>query len=155
MSSASRPTRRIHAQAIQTFGRIADQYHFSSGVLFLDLANAFHRLVREWITGVQVPEDLQAVLQSLRDEDSCAGIQLQDFQWPCLLEQLGAPGFLVVIGSLEDGEAEALIEDAYADLVFLLPRQTLLIQLAHAKAVVSRLEREGTLPCALWVCQAT
>eukprot|EP00435_Cladocopium_sp_Y103_P067728 s750_g30.t1 len=71
------------------------RFNFSSGVLFLDLANAFHRLVREWVTGIHVPSDLQTILSALADEGFHEGVSLQDFEWPSVLDQLGAPAFLV------------------------------------------------------------
>ena len=82
------------SQSLQIFGHIMDRHHLTSGVLFLDLCTAFHRLIREWVSGIYVPEDLEKVLNSLENEgipidEICTRLQL-----PTLLERLGAPRFL-------------------------------------------------------------
>ena len=83
------------SQSLQVFGRIMDGQYFTSGILFLDLTTAFHRLIREWASGIHVEDDIAAVLHSLESEglpidEMCARLHL-----PCLLERLGAPAFLV------------------------------------------------------------
>lgn len=83
------------SQSLQVFGRIMDGQNITTGILFLDLTTAFHRLVREWISGIYVDQDLEAVLAAMEQEqlpiaDMCTRLHL-----PCLLERLGAPAFLI------------------------------------------------------------
>ena len=83
------------SQTLQAFGRIMDGQNITSGILFLDLTTAFHRLVREWTSGINLEADLEEVLaamdaEGLPVEDMCDKLHL-----PCLLERLGAPAFLV------------------------------------------------------------
>eukprot|EP00435_Cladocopium_sp_Y103_P052900 s1362_g16.t1 len=81
-------------QAIQTFGRLMDQHHLSSAVLYVDLTTAFHRLIREFVSGTYVPDDLNQILEALLDEGlSVAELQAR-LQLPNLLEKLHAPLFL-------------------------------------------------------------
>ena len=82
------------SQLLQTFGRIMDSMHVSSAVIFVDLSNAFHKLVRELVSGVHVPSDVEAVLEQLLFE----GIPISDLvdllQLPSLLQKLDVPPFL-------------------------------------------------------------
>ena len=55
------------SHAVRTAAQILASRHFSVGVLFIDLTNAFHRLVREWVTGVQDLTDFQAVITALHE----------------------------------------------------------------------------------------
>ena len=54
------------SHAVRAAAQILASHHFSVGVLFIDLTNAFHRLVREWVTGVQDLPDFQTVLTALQ-----------------------------------------------------------------------------------------
>ena len=83
------------SQLLQTFGRVMDAMNFSSAVVFIDLANAFHRLVREFVSGVHVPEDIEDVLERLMQEGLPVTEMIELLQLPSLLERLGAPPFLV------------------------------------------------------------
>ena len=83
------------SQALRTFCRVANQHGFSTGVLFVDLANAFHRLVRELVCGVNSDEDAQAVIDHLEhDHGTQKGLRAW-LQVPGLLERLGASPILV------------------------------------------------------------
>lgn len=84
------------SQSLQIFGHIMDRHHLTSGVLFLDLSTAFHRLIREWVSGIHVPADLEQVLHSLEAEGIPIDEMCTQLQLPTLLEQLGAPRFCVV-----------------------------------------------------------
>ena len=47
------------SQFLQTFGRIMDSLNVSSAIVFIDLANAFHCLIRELVSGIVVPDDVE------------------------------------------------------------------------------------------------
>lgn len=53
------------SMSLQCFSRIAHQHNLSMGVVFVDLENAFHRLIRELVCGVARNADVDALLQSL------------------------------------------------------------------------------------------
>ena len=83
------------SQALRTFCRVANQHGFSTGVLFVDLSNAFHRLVRELVCGVGSAADAQAVIDLLeRDHGTQQGLRAW-LRVPGLLERLGASPILV------------------------------------------------------------
>lgn len=83
------------SQALRTFCRIAHHHGFSTGVLFVDLANAFHRLVRELVCGQSMQKDVQAVLETIeQDHGTNRGLRA----WlaiPGMLERLGASPILI------------------------------------------------------------
>ena len=83
------------SQSLQAFGRVMDTLKLTSAVLFLDLATAFHRLVRERVSGVHVPEDIMSVLQALEQEGLDVSEMCDRLHMPSLLEQLNAPPFLI------------------------------------------------------------
>lgn len=83
------------SQSLQVFGRIMDTLKLTSAVLFLDLATAFHRLVREWVSGVHVPADLLNVFQALEQEGLDVAEMCERIHMPSLLETLRAPPFLI------------------------------------------------------------
>lgn len=68
------------SQPLQIFGRIMDGQNITSGILFLDLTTAFHRLVREWTSGINVDADLEEVLASMELE----GLQLPTCVHGCI-----------------------------------------------------------------------
>ena len=83
------------SQALRLFCRLADQRGVSSAVLFLDLASAFHHLVRELVTGVSSSANLTTLLAELQKAGhngekikAAAGL-------PGILADLGAPECLV------------------------------------------------------------
>lgn len=83
------------SQLLQTFGKVMDAMNVSSAIIFVDLSNAFHKLVRELVSGAHVPSDAEAVLEQLLQE----GIPIQDLigllQILSLLQKLEVPPFLV------------------------------------------------------------
>ena len=83
------------SQSLQTFGRVMDNLKLTSAVLFLDLTTVFHRLVREWVSGIHVPPDLMSVLQSLEAEGLNTAEMCERLHLPSLLERLKAPPFLI------------------------------------------------------------
>ena len=82
------------SQLLKTFGRAMDAMNVSLAIIFVDLCNAFHN-VRELVSGIHVPGNIDGVLAQLLQE----GISVQDLiemlQQPSLLQRLGAPLFLV------------------------------------------------------------
>ena len=83
------------SQALRTFCRIMHAKGCSTGVLFIDLSNAFHRLVRELVCGVSDCADVQEVLRVIEaSKGSTAGIRAW-LRLPGLLERLGASPLLV------------------------------------------------------------
>ena len=83
------------SQSLQVFGCIMDGQNLTSGILFLDLTTAFHRLVREWTSGINVDTDLEEVLAAMEDEGLPIADMCERLHLPCLLERLGAPAFLI------------------------------------------------------------
>ena len=83
------------SQSLQLFGRIMDGQNITSGILFLDLTTAFHRLVREWTSGINVDADLEEVLAAMDLEGLPVAEMCSRLHLPCLLERLGAPAFLI------------------------------------------------------------
>ena len=83
------------SMSLQCFSRIAQEHNLSMGVVFVDLANAFHRLIRELVCGISRHDDVEALLKSL-DQHGCptAGVS-KWLEFPCLLQRLGAPERLV------------------------------------------------------------
>lgn len=57
--------RERSAQALRTTAAIAEAQHLSTRILFIDLATAFHQLVRECALGVAIAKDVEAVLPTL------------------------------------------------------------------------------------------
>ena len=103
------------AQAIQTFGRITQQANLPTAVLFVDLSNAFHRLVRQLVVGRSREEDAMAVLQALQaQEQPTAGLTVW-MKLPGLLERLNFSPILV-----------QLLRDIHVNTWFTLPKSNLL-----------------------------
>jgi hypothetical protein len=83
------------SQALRTFCRIAQHKGLSTGVLFVDLSNAFYRLVRELVCGTQSTDDVSAVIEAIEeDQGQNRGLRAW-LALPGLLERLGAPPMLV------------------------------------------------------------
>jgi hypothetical protein len=76
------------SQSLQVFGRIMDGQNITTGILFLDLTTAFHRLVREWTSGIHVDEDLEEVLAAMDQEDLPIADMCARLHLPCLGPQL-------------------------------------------------------------------
>ena len=53
------------SQAVRVATSILTSFGWSVGVLFIDLSNAFHRLLREWVTGIHDHADFQTVIDAL------------------------------------------------------------------------------------------
>ena len=67
----------------------------TSGVLFVDLANAFHRLVRELVTGLTVPEDAADVIANLHQHGHSTEGLCRWLELPGILTRIHAPPLLV------------------------------------------------------------
>jgi hypothetical protein len=108
------------SQALRLFSNTADARGVSSAVLFLDLSNAFHHLVRELVTGISMSAHLDTVIQVLLS----TGHPTEKIQAACalpgLIEQLGAPSCLV-----------RLLCDIHAETWCSLPDQTILHTQRH------------------------
>ena len=83
------------AQCLQTFGRLTANANLSSAVVFVDLANAFHRLIRELVSGATYDPDVEHILTNLAD-GSAQGVQAW-LQLPALLTRLGVSEKLTVL----------------------------------------------------------
>ena len=83
------------SQALRLFSRLADQRGVSSAVLFLDLASAFHHLVRELVTGVSSSTNLEQLLHELRKAGTCGDKVSAAAGLPGILAELGAPECLI------------------------------------------------------------
>eukprot|EP00435_Cladocopium_sp_Y103_P068714 s750_g32.t1 len=83
------------SQQLQIFGHLMDEGNISSAVLFVDLTTAFHRLVREWVSGIYVESDVAAVLDAMVDEGLPVADMCERLNLPSLLEKLQAPPFLI------------------------------------------------------------
>ena len=83
------------SQALRILGRTAIAKGLSIGVLFVDLSTAFHCLIREMVVGVADHHKLQYVFDALRWADDPACRLSLGQALPCLIEQLGAPAYLV------------------------------------------------------------
>ena len=82
------------SQALRTFCRIAHHRGFSTGVLFVDLSNAFHRLVRELVCGTQSPADIDAVVAAIEEGHGRNSGLRAWLALPGLVERLGASPLL-------------------------------------------------------------
>ena len=83
------------SQPLRIFGRLMDSKGLTSGVLFVDLANAFHRLVRELVTGLVLPEDAAEVVANLQHHGHSTDGICRWMELPGLLTRLRAPPLLV------------------------------------------------------------
>eukprot|EP00435_Cladocopium_sp_Y103_P010311 s2002_g2.t1 len=81
------------SMTLQCVSRIAKKRRLSMGVVFVDLANAFHRLIRELVCGIARNDDVDTLLSAL-SEPSSIGVQ-KWLEFPCLLQRLGAPSRLI------------------------------------------------------------
>ena len=82
------------SQAIRTFTNVLGARGYSTTVLFVDLAEAFHRLVRELMTGVGIPQYVDILLKHLED-DGLPTSGLRDcLEQPDVLYRLGCDPLL-------------------------------------------------------------
>eukprot|EP00435_Cladocopium_sp_Y103_P032590 s2690_g8.t1 len=83
------------SMAIRTFGRLADKHSLSSAILFLDLASAFHHLIRETVVGCPSSDALHDLLSALARDGMPTTKLAAIAQLPNLLQQLGMPEPLI------------------------------------------------------------
>ena len=76
---------------LRIFGRIMDACKYTSGILFVDLSNAFHRLVRELVTGIVVPQDVADVIANLQAHGAPTDGLCRWLEVPSILERIKAP----------------------------------------------------------------
>eukprot|EP00435_Cladocopium_sp_Y103_P022277 s2367_g5.t1 len=98
------------SQMLQVFGRLMDAMHVSSAIIFVDLSNAFHRLVRELVSGVHVSHGVEDVLERLMQEGIPVDDLLDLLQLPTLLAKINAPPFL-----------QQLVQDLHSQTWMILP----------------------------------
>ena len=103
------------SQALRLFCSMADTKGVSCAVLFLDLSNAFHHLVRELVTGIAHSSSLEVVLETLTTTQHPTERIRAACSLPGLLEKLGAPDCLV-----------RLLRDIHAETWCSLPDQSVL-----------------------------
>ena len=108
------------SQVLRAFGKIMDTQGISSAVIFIDLANAFHRLVRELVSGIHVPTNVEAVFEALVAEGLPTQTIAEGLNLPCLLEQLHAPPFLVQL--MKDVHTDTWMQTP-GDSAFLVTRR--------------------------------
>lgn len=76
------------SQIIRSFTNVLAAHGHSTAVLFVDLAEAFHRLVRELITGIGIPHHVDFLLRHLEDDGlSTEGLR-ECLEQPNVLYQL-------------------------------------------------------------------
>ena len=92
------------AQALRQFNATAASFHYSTCVLFVDLRQAFHRLVRESVLGVADEPAYNHVLQTLTQQGNDMAVLQAWRDLPGVLTQLGAPRALVAL--LQDVHSE-------------------------------------------------
>lgn len=83
------------SHALRLLGRAAVGKHLSAGVLFVDLSTAFHCLMRELVVGIADPAKFQHVMDTLHRAEVPVQRLEQSQALPSLLQQLGAPPYLV------------------------------------------------------------
>eukprot|EP00435_Cladocopium_sp_Y103_P066007 s750_g28.t1 len=77
------------SHVIRTFGVLCDSHELSSAILFLDLSNAFHHLIREVVVGSTDGFNLAPVLDVLTQSKHPADSFKQFEKLPGILEELG------------------------------------------------------------------
>lgn len=108
------------SQMLQVFGRIMDSQGHSSAIVFFDLTNAFHRLIRELVSGIHVPDAIEEVLQAVAKEGIPAQEVVKLLELPHLLQQLNAPPFLIQL--LQDLHTDTWLQ-APGDSRFIVTRR--------------------------------
>ena len=89
------PHQEVHfgAQYLRTRNAIAEGQGESFGVLFVDIKNAFHHVIREQLTGVEDNGQFQHLVDRLQvEEDVKTFLRQQDQQG--ILQDMGIPGWL-------------------------------------------------------------
>ena len=77
------------SQAIRTFGHICDAAGLSCAILFLDLASAFHHLIRECVVGAYEGSNLEPVLEVLQQSGHSPAHFRQYAKLPGILADIG------------------------------------------------------------------
>ena len=83
--------------ALRSFCKLIDSKGLSSAVVFIDLSNAFHRLIRELATGNGLEEDLMVIFNSLREQGVPFDPSLLRDNLLGALPRLGCPQSLIRI----------------------------------------------------------
>ena len=82
------------SHAVRTAARVFESWRWSVGVIFIDLSNAFHRLIREWITGIQHNDDFCAVLHALEYADNPDDFHARVCELQGIIKSLACPPVL-------------------------------------------------------------
>eukprot|EP00438_Fugacium_kawagutii_P024966 Skav202654 [mRNA] locus=scaffold1228:101431:106659:+ [translate_table: standard] len=77
------------SHTLRTFMYIADSQNLCSAVLFLDIANAYHRLIREFVVGVRSQENVNDVTFEVPHGEHIRHYLLGGTSRPSLLQQMG------------------------------------------------------------------
>ena len=83
------------SHALRTFCGTMDALGVSTGIVFVDLATAFHKLIREMVSGVANNEDVTHIVRELTEQGFSDHAIRASLALPPILERLGAPPFLV------------------------------------------------------------
>ena len=82
------------SQTIRSFTRVLGGQGFTTAVLFVDLSEAFHRLIRELVTGTGRPEFVDSLLAQLsKDGHPTEGLR-QCLEQPDILYRIGCDPIL-------------------------------------------------------------
>ena len=85
------------SHALRTCCRVFDAYGLSTGVVFLDLATAFHKLIREMVSGVASQNATDLVVTDLERQGYPSEVLKAALQRPAVLEEIGVPGHLIAL----------------------------------------------------------
>ena len=83
------------SHAFRTCCKIYDGHGLSTGIVFIDLATAFHKLLREMVSGVADPHAAAFVVDDLAHQCFPRDILEAAMKEPSVLEQLGVPQHLL------------------------------------------------------------
>ena len=82
------------SHTLRTQCKLLDAHSLSTGVIFLDLATAFHKLLRELVTGPADPEDVATLIADLAQQGFNAADVRDTFEMDSVLERLQMPAHL-------------------------------------------------------------
>eukprot|EP00435_Cladocopium_sp_Y103_P002383 s5733_g1.t1 len=92
------------SQTLRALTNVFSAQGLSSSVLYVDLATAFHHLLRQQVTGVGRQEDVQQVLQRLHEANNPASACFEGARLIGVLEQQGLePVLLRLLRDVHDG----------------------------------------------------
>ena len=83
------------SHALRSFCKTMDALGHSTGIVFIDLATAFHKLVRELVSGIASDTDVNNIVDELMTQGLPGDALRTALRLPPVLERLGAPAFLV------------------------------------------------------------